>query len=108
MAESKNCRKCHSSKMPRSLNPNWRGGRILTSGGYIGIRVEGKYRFEHVLIMEEYLGRKLLSHENVHHINGVKTDNRLENLELWSKSQPAGQRVKDKLAWARYIIETYE
>jgi tellurite resistance-related uncharacterized protein len=61
----------------------------------------------HRLIMEQYLGRPLLPPENVHHINGVRDDNRLENLELWSSSQPPGQRVQDKLNWAREIIELY-
>lgn len=58
--------------------------------------------------MQEHLGRALLPAENVHHINGLRQDNRLENLELWSTSQPCGQRVSDKLAWAREFIATYE
>jgi hypothetical protein len=57
--------------------------------------------------MEEYIGRKLFDHENIHHKNGDRSDNRIENLELWSKSQPAGQRVRDKLLWAKELLATY-
>lgn len=63
--------------------------------------------YQHTIVMAEVLGRPLLPHENVHHRNGDRLDNRPENLELWSSFQPAGQRVEDKLEWAKEIIKLY-
>jgi len=75
--------------------------------GYIRIRVSGKAMVQHRHIMEQHLGRKLLSEENVHHINGNRSDNRIENLEIWDTRQPKGQRVSDKIEYALEILEHY-
>lgn len=73
-----------------------RDARWIDSAGYVRV---GSRRLEHRVVMEEVLGRPLRPFENVHHINGVRTDNRPENLELWVKPQPNGQRVEDLVAW---------
>jgi hypothetical protein len=77
-----------------------RGSGYVDSNGYRRIG----NRKEHRIIMEQILGRSLLPTEEVHHKNGIRTDNRPDNLELWSRSQPPGQRVADQVQWAIEVL----
>lgn len=73
------------------------GDGCITPDGYRCFTVEGVRIYEHRSVMEAVLGRPLLPFENVHHKNGQRSDNRPENLELWTSYQPFGQRVTDLL-----------
>ena len=90
----------HKKRSPK------RGYVLVKAPGHPMAMVTG-YALEHRFVMSNHLGRPLLPTENVHHVNGVRDDNRIENLELWSTWQPAGQRIDQKIDWAVEFLRTY-
>ena len=105
------------AKTTGTSSVNWKGGRSIDHSGYVLIycpddplaNARGHIQ-EHRLIMEEVMGRRLLPNETVHHKNGIRRDNRPENLELWGSAHPSGQRyenieTKDLRAWITYVEE---
>ena len=83
------------------------GYKTITMRGHPN-QMDSKGRIrEHVYVMSNYLGRPLFKGETVHHKNGDRLDNRIENLELWSKAQPPGQRVEDRIKWYIEFLMQY-
>lgn len=98
--------KANKAKTTANKHKNTGGWKIGVDG-YVVKYMDGKKVFQHRVVMEDVIGRKLMPYENVHHINGIKHDNRAENLELWVISQPKGQRVKDQLDAAKKLLEQH-
>ena len=93
---------CAEHKAPGDGGSRPIGSRLLQRNGYITIKTAEGVIGEHRQVMQEHLGRKLIPGESVHHKNGARADNRIENLELWYSPQPYGQRIEDLI---RHVVE---
>jgi len=95
--------KCSTKTNGNGRSSDWK----LSVDGYVYKSINGKKVLQHRIVVENFFGRKLMPYENVHHINGIKNDNRIENLELWLTQQPKGQRIGDKLNAAIELLREH-
>lgn len=70
-------------------------GSTRTERGYVAVKTENGWQWQHRYVMSKILGRPLEDHETVHHKNGKRGDNRPENLELWKGNHVKGVRAAD-------------
>lgn len=92
-----------------SDHASWKGGTTKHDAGYVRRKSPGHHRaekhtsyvFDHILVAEKKIGRKLKRDECVHHINGIKDDNRQENIEVMTKSEHMSFHMRERRKNAR-------
>jgi hypothetical protein len=91
----------HFEQLARENNPRWKGGRWTRKDGYVFVLSPGHphanengYVREHILVMTKHLGRALNPGEVVHHVNGDRGDNHLENLVVMTRAGHASEHHK--------------
>ena len=96
----------------KDAHPNWKGGKTITTKGYIMIKNykhprgdKQNYIAEHILIMEKKLGRYLTPEERVHHINGIKNDNKIENLYTYNNTSKHNKGEKSFSLLKKILLE---
>lgn len=102
-------RALHPEVLTRTINRNGYVEVLPAKGdAFARATKTGGRVLEHRLVMARHLGRPLKRGENVHHKNGVRHDNRLANLELWTRPQPTGVRLSDLADHAREVLRRFE
>lgn len=100
-----------SSECARKYNSMNAKHKVYMENGYLvehkkGYNKKGNVK-QHRRIMEEYLGRPLNPDEIVHHINGIKTDNRIENLQVMTWSEHSSMHRKEEIANGKHLFGGY-
>lgn len=80
---------------------------LIDKNGYRYFTIDGRQVYEHRMVMAKIIGRELTSEETVHHRDGTRSNNESINLELWSSRHGKGQRIEDKIAFAKSLLEDY-
>ena len=100
----KDCSRRMKGRYLGENHPNWKGGRHITRKGYVSIYNKCKRIFEHRLVMQTYLKRKLKPSELVHHKDGNKSNNLLNNLIIMSRSDHIKHHLRNGEINTRYWL----